>query len=234
MNPALKIIMDDREPKEIQEIMGQENIDIEIERLEIADYIISETLAVERKTGNDFVSAISDNRLFEQLNRLNETYTNPILILENFEPIFENRGMNINSIYGVLGYIASRMNISTVPTRNMNDTVILLKRLAVREQIKDENPILVRRAPKNMTLDDRCKYLVEGLFQTGPKTAEMLINELKTPLKVFNTIAKTEFTYTRTGKMKYIDGPLKDIKGIGIKFVLENKKLLLSKDDLED
>ena len=225
--------MDDREPKKILELLQSEDINVEVARLEIADYILSDSLAIERKTGHDFITAITDNRLFEQLFRLKDTYDNPLLILEKLEPVFDERGMKISSIYGVMGYIGSRLNIPIIPTRNKKDTVILLKRLAIREQIKDDNPVLARRAPKNMSFDDRCQFLIEGLFQTGPKTAKILIDTFETPYEVFKAIIETPFTFTRTGKIKYIDGPLKDVKGVGIKFVMENKKLLLSDENIE-
>ena len=232
MNQEIKIIMDDREPQKIKELMILEGINVEIERLEIADYILSESLAVERKTGNDFVSAVADNRLFEQLIRLNDTFDNALLILENFEPIFENRGMKSSSIYGILGYIASRLNIPIIPTRNIKDTIILLKRLAIREQVKDDSPVLARRAPKKMSLEDRCHFLIEGLFQTGPKTAKLLLGKFENPYNVFKSILNTNFSYTRTGKIKYIEGPLKEVKGIGVKYVMENRRILQFKEDM--
>ncbi|MHA1270810.1 MAG: ERCC4 domain-containing protein [Candidatus Helarchaeota archaeon] len=232
MNNKIKIIVDNREPLKIRELMISEDIDIEVKRLDIGDYILSGDLAVERKTGYDFISAIIDNRLFEQLIRLKDTFNNPILILENINGIFENQGMRLSSIYGVMGYIASRLNIPIIPTRNENDTVILLKRLAFREQVKDDSPILARKAPKNMSLNDRCQYLIEGLFQTGPKRASLLLNKFNNPYNVFKTIIKTKLIYSKTGKIKGIEGPLKDIKGIGVKFVVENKKLLKNTLDI--
>jgi len=232
VNEKIKIVMDNREPNKIAELIKKEGIDLTITRLDIGDYILSNTLAVERKSGDDFVSAVADNRLFEQLIRLKNSYINPILILENITPIFEKRQINLNSIYGIMGYIASRLNIPIIPTRNEYDSVILLKRLAIREQIKDENPILARRAPKNMTLDDRCQYLLEGLFQTGPKKAKLLLNTFKNPYNVFTSIVKCKFIFTKTGKVKGFKGPFNNIKGIGVKYIMENKKLLQCNENL--
>jgi len=221
-----KIIVDDREPEKIIELLILEDIEIEVSRLEVGDYIISNKLAVERKTGHDFVSAVGDSRLFEQLIRLKENYEISILILENMSQIFEDRNIKISSVYGIMGYIASRLNISIIPTRNEKDTAILLKRLAIREQIKDDEPVIARRAPKSMSLKERQQFLLEGLFRTGPKRAKILLDHFKTPYGVFKAIAKTNLIYSNTGKIKYIEGPLKKIKGIGVKFVMENKKLL--------
>jgi len=226
MEKSLKIIMDYREPDKIYSLLISEGIEVEITKLEIGDYILSDSLAIERKTGHDFVSAVSDNRLFEQLIRLKDVYNNPILIIENLNPIFEERDININAIYGIMGYIGARLNIPIIPTRDEYDSVILLKRLAIREQIKDEAPLLARKAPKNQSLKERGQFLIEGLYHTGPKRAKLLLETFKSPYNVFKAILKTKFVYSKTGKIKGIEGPLKNIKGIGVKYILENKKLL--------
>ncbi len=103
------------------------NIKFETKQLDIADIVISEDIAIERKEGFDFVSSIMDNRLFEQCLRLKETYTTPILILEGLnDNVFENTGMKISSIYGALAYISYKLGISVIPTRNLEDTAIVI------------------------------------------------------------------------------------------------------------
>ena len=86
------IIVDTRERK-LMKILDEkkDKINYKVEQLDIADIIISEEVAIERKEGFDFVSSIMDNRLFEQMLRLKETYLKPILILEGLnDNVFEN------------------------------------------------------------------------------------------------------------------------------------------------
>ncbi|MHA1729025.1 MAG: hypothetical protein ACTSWY_09860 [Promethearchaeota archaeon] len=45
----------------------------------------------------------------------------------------------------------------------------------------------------------------------------------------FTALLNTEIIYTRTGNPKGIKGELEKVKGIGWKFVRDNKELLLSK-----
>jgi len=63
----LKVIIDNRERK-LMKLLEEKytNIKFETEQLDIADIVISEDVAIERKEGFDFVSSIMDNRLFEQ------------------------------------------------------------------------------------------------------------------------------------------------------------------------
>ncbi|HEC38050.1 MAG TPA: hypothetical protein ENI29_07430, partial [bacterium] len=176
------------------------------------------------------VSSIMDNRLFEQLLRLKETYLNPILILEGLnDKVFENTGMKIASIYGALSYISYKLGISVIPTRNLEDTAIVIERIAYREQIKDDMPILSRKAPKEMSKEERRTFIIEGLIDIGPKKARALIEKYGTPHLVFKAIKHTEIIFTKTGNPKGIKGPLEDLTGFGWKFVEKNQKILFGK-----
>ena len=230
-NKLLHVIIDNREQKLMALLdKKKEIITYESKQLDIADIVISNEVAIERKEGFDFVSSIMDNRLFEQLLRLKETYEYPILILEGLnDNIFENTGMKISSIYGALSFISYKLGISVIPTRNLEDTAIVIERITHREQIKDSMPIFSRKAPKEMSKNERRSFIIEGLVDIGPKKARALIEKFKTPYQVFKAIKRTEITYTRTGRIKGIKGPLEDLTGFGPMFIEKNQKLLFSK-----
>jgi Fanconi anemia group M protein len=235
-NQLLKVIVDNRERK-LMKVLDRMNdvIQYDPEQLDIADVVISERVAVERKEGFDFIASIMDNRLFEQLLRMKETYPEgAILILEGLnDDVFENTGMNIKSIYGALSFISYKLGISVIPTRNLEDTAIVIERIAYREQVKDKMPLLSRKAPKGMSVEDRRAFIIEGLVDTGPTKAKTLIETFKTPHKVLKAIKHTEITYTKTGREKGISGSICDtgLKGFGWKFIKANKKLLF---DIEE
>ena len=228
---VLQVIIDNRERKLIKLLEEKyPNIKFETKQLDIADIVISEDVAIERKEGFDFVASIMDNRLFEQCFRLKETYTTPILILEGLnDNVFENTGMKIASIYGALAYISYKLGISVIPTRNLDDTAIVIERIAYREQIKDGAFILSRKAPKSMSIEERRTFIVEGFVDIGPKKAKSLIDKYKTPYRVLKAIQQTEITFTRTGNPKGIIGPLSELSGFGWKFVEKNKEMLFGK-----
>lgn len=230
-NKLLHVIIDNREQK-LKAILDKkkDTITYESKQLDIADIVISSEVAIERKEGSDFVSSIIDNRLFEQLLRLKDTYEYPILILEGLNnDVFEKTGMKISSIYGALSFISYKLGISVIPTRNIDDTAIVVERIAYREQVKDSTPIFSRRAPKEMSKKERRSFIIEGLVDIGAKKAKALIEKFKTPYEVFKAIKRTEILYTKTGRMKGIKGPLDDLTGFGPKFVEKNQKLLFGK-----
>ncbi len=227
----LHIIVDHRENK-LKAILDKkkDKITYESKQLDIADIVISSEVAIERKEGFDFVSSIMDNRLFEQLMRLKDTYKYPILILEGLnDHVFENTGMKISSIYGALSFLSYKLGISVIPTRNLEDTAIVIERIAYREQVKDNMPLMSRKAPKELSKKERRTFIVEGLIDIGPKKAKTLIDKYKTPHLVFKAIKHTEILLTKTGRYKGIQGPLGELTGFGPKFVEKNQKILFGK-----
>ncbi len=233
MKPSeqVHIIVDHRE-KKLKALLDKkkEKITYESKQLDIADIVITSEVAIERKEGFDFISSIMDNRLFEQLLRLKDTYQCPILILEGLnDNVFENTGMKISSIYGALSFISYKLGISVIPTRNLEDTVIVIERIAYREQIKDNMPLLSRKAPKALSKKERRTFIVEGLIDIGTKKAKTLIDKYETPHLVFKAIKHTEILYTKTGNPKGIQGPLSDLTGFGWKFVEKNQKIIFGK-----
>ena len=229
----LHVILDKRERKLMALLDEKKDIfTYDSEQLDIADIVISEEVAIERKEGFDFVASIMDNRLFEQLLRLKDTYKIPILILEGLnDTVFKKVGMKISSIYGALAFISYKLGISVIPTRNLEETAITIERIAYREQVKNDMPLLSRKAPKGMTIEDRRIYIIEGLVNIGPKKAMLLIEKFRTPYNVVKAIKKTNITFTRTGNPKGIEGPLEGLTGFGWKFVQKNQEILFSKSE---
>lgn len=227
-NNLLQIILDNRERKLIDIFSKKKDqILLQTKQLDVADIIITNEIAIERKTGFDFVVSIMDNRLFEQLLRLKDTYSTPILIIEGLnDEVFDNTGMKISSIYGALAYVSYKLGISVIPTRNIDDTAIVIERIAIREQIEDKAPIISRKAPKGLSIEERMSFIIEGLFDTGPKKAVQLIDHFKTPYNVLKAIKQSFIIYTRTGNPKGIEGPLNKIKGFGHNYIEKNKELI--------
>ena len=72
-NPTVHVIVDSREHKLMKALdQRKDNIAYEAKQLDIADIVINQDVAIERKEGSDFISSIMDNRLFEQLLRLKD------------------------------------------------------------------------------------------------------------------------------------------------------------------
>ena len=231
MSIKLNIIVDHREPAAIKKRLIKLGMEIREEQLDIADYVLSDIVACERKTGADLIASIMDNRLFEQIDRLIETYEQPILILEDFPSAFERVEWKKRKkhVFGALTYIFLRRQLPVVPTSSISETAILLNRIASWTQEEKTDPLIARKSPKKRTLRDDQLYFLQGLYNTGQKKGEILMNAFNNnPKEVIDSILDTEVLYTKTGNPKGLNGPMSELEGFGPKYVLKNQRLFHS------
>ena len=236
MSNSLKIIVDHREPPEIKRHLIKLGMELKEEQLDIADYVLSDTVACERKTGADLISSLMDNRLFEQIDRLIETYDQPILIIENLETAFERTEWKKRKkhVFGALTYIFLRRQVPVVPTTRKSETAILLNRIASWTQEEKSDPLVARKSPKKRTLRDDQLFFLQGLYNTGQKKGEILLDSFgNSPEAVLNSILQTKVIYTKTGNPKGLEGPMKSLEGFGPKYVMSNQRLLKSSQKTE-
>jgi ERCC4-type nuclease len=85
------MVFDHRELRSgIPGALAAAGIDLVPEQLPAGDYVISDRLVVERKTGADLAASIKDRRLFEQVARLKESFEAVVLVVEG-EPVHISR-----------------------------------------------------------------------------------------------------------------------------------------------
>ncbi|MFX1517744.1 MAG: ERCC4 domain-containing protein [Promethearchaeota archaeon] len=236
MSSTLRIIVDHREPEKIKQRLIKLGVEVQEQQLEIADYIISDQVACERKTGTDLISSIMDNRLFEQIDRLIETYQQPLLLLENFPSAFERTEWKKRKkhVYGALTYIFLRRQVPIIPTTQMSETAIALERITSWVQEEHDDPIIARKSPKARSLSDNQLYFLQGLQNTGQKKAKVLLNAFDgIPVNVINAILDSKVIYTKTGNPKGIEGAFGQLEGFGPKYLLKNQELLRSVEKKE-
>jgi ERCC4-type nuclease len=82
------VLHDHRETKSgIPALLVETGIEVEAADLPVGDYVISEELAVERKSGGDLTSSIKDGRLFDQAMRLQDAFPRAVLLIEG-DPVW--------------------------------------------------------------------------------------------------------------------------------------------------
>lgn len=230
---ALKIVVDNRESREIISILESLGVDVSIMSLDTGDYSPGEGIFVERKTGQDLVNSLMDGRLFEQLHRLKEASDIPIMILEDFGQAFLNPEweMRKKHVFGALSYLTTRLFVTIIPTNSKEETAILLERLCSWFQEEKTDPMLHSRGvKKSMSFHQKQEYLIQGLPGIGNKMSQLLFDHFKTPFKIFQAFMETEVIRSKSGRIKGLKGPLADIKGIGPKMVLTIQEILTKED----
>ncbi|MHA1757927.1 MAG: ERCC4 domain-containing protein [Promethearchaeota archaeon] len=214
----------------IVSLKEEEKIFVDIQTLDVADYIISDKIGIERKAGLDFTNSITGKdkkgrNIFVQLNELIQTFEEPMFILEDLKES-HNSEMNPNSIQGVQTKIAQDYRIPIVHTINPIDTVRALISLVRRANRDNKNTPLIRSTSKKLTIFQQQEYFIQGLIDCGPNKSPILLKEFGSPGNVIDAILQSTVIKTRSGNPKGIKGPLSKIKGFGYKFLLKNKELL--------
>lgn len=184
VSPAGRIIVDPRE-REMGKLLESQGLEITLKNLEVGDYVISDRLAVERKTAEDFSSSIIDpeRNLFRQVRDLASTYEKPVLILEGRD--LYKRQISQASIRGALASIAVDYGIPIIPTVDRNETAQVLAVLAAREQKEGREPKMHGHKTAR-TLKEQQEYLVSAVPSVGPAVARNLLRHFGSVEKVFS------------------------------------------------
>lgn len=171
-----KIIVDSREmnggvPKALDLFCPE--VEFEIKTLDIGDYVLSERLAVERKS-DDFWPTFFDRReLFSQLSDLKSAYEKAVLILEGNQ--LYSRNIDPNVIRGIVLAISVDMGIPIIYTADKHDTAQYLARMAIREQIDEKKPISLHGKRSHMSEDEQREYIVSAICNIGPVLSRALL-----------------------------------------------------------
>lgn len=172
-----RVIIDNRE-RNLEIITGLEKHDIEMTfaQLPVGDYIISDRICIERKTMPDFENSIIDSRIFDQVTRLNASFSKPILLIEGDESELR---LNRNVALGTIARLYVDYNIQVVRTLSPADTAYSIYRLADHEQNEDRQPRLMglKKAHTNYQWQVLILSSIPGI---GTKLAQKLIERFKT------------------------------------------------------
>ena len=174
------IIVDTREPKEITNYLTKKNINYQVQKLIIGDYIVNDIL-VERKTWTDFFESYRTGRLYKQMLQLYQ-HKNSILILEGFH--LEHVG-NKEAFYSLITKILFQYNIKITFSHDIGHTAAFLIALSWNTRQKkqekinkqDEYPVFfpVRLLPSQLSVEQRKRHILSCFPMIGPKKAERIL-----------------------------------------------------------
>lgn len=199
----IKIIADAREKgsRRIKDL-NDKGIEVTMETLEVADYILSDRVAVEIKTKEDFLRSIIDKRLINQVKKLRENFERPVLIIEGEEDLYSLRNIHPNAIHGMLSAIAVDFQVPILYTNNQKDTTELLITIAKREQENRDKDFGIRIERKPLTTKEQQEFIIESLPGIGPSLAKSLLTQFKTIKKIVNSDKEDLTKIENIGKKK--------------------------------
>lgn len=199
------IIVDSREASKHPEVVKEfkkRGLAVAVQALEAGDYYLlaapgKKPLLIERKTVNDLLNSIRDNRIWEQTILLKESASKdglqPLLVIEGWMGVIEKyRQWRIQSVLRVLDTIMLEYNVPVLYTPSLKATVewIIAKARSLGET-RDKKVFRMRTEKKPMSLYEKILYVAEGF--AGPTLARKLLRHFKT-LKAIANASIAELT----------------------------------------
>ncbi|WP_048146523.1 DEAD/DEAH box helicase [Pyrococcus abyssi] len=208
---GVKVVVDSRELRsEVVKRLKTLGVKIEVKTLDVGDYIISDEVAIERKSANDFIQSIIDGRLFDQVKRLKDSYPRPVVIVEG--QLYGIRNVHPNAIRGAIASIVIDFGVPIIFSSNPEETANYIFFMARREQEERRREVRVRGEKKALTLAERQRLIVESLPHVSATLAKRL-------LKHFGSVERV-FTASVPELMK--------VEGIGEKIAREIRRVITS------
>ncbi len=197
---SVKIIVDSRELRsEVAKALRELGSNLEVRNLEVADYVLSDRVAVERKTVDDFLESITNReRLFSQIARLKASYQRPLLIIEGTS--LYKRGIHPNAIRGAIAAITVDFGVPIVQTSSARETAELLMTIAKREQEDKKRRIVEHVAKTKRTLKEEQEYIVSSISNIGVVIARNLLEHFQTIEKIATANEEELMKVPKVGK----------------------------------
>jgi len=181
----LKITVDYRETTSgLTDLLKNSGALVEIATLSYGDYIINDTITVERKTAKDFLISIIDGRLFNQLSNLKKFCNHPILLIEG-NPYETEHNFDRMAIKGTLISVQTIWYVPIIFSRTTEDSRDIL--LMISRQLGTSIDVVpLRKGYRPKRIKSKQLYLLQGFPQVGPKLAKRLILHFKSVSKIMN------------------------------------------------
>lgn len=183
----------------VPRLLEEMGIKVKLEKLTVADYIVGESVAIERKSARDYIGSLFRGRLFEQAGRLREAYDKAVIVVEGeLFPSLENE----RAIWGSIFSLSVDQNIAVLQSKDRGHTAEAIFSLARREQEDRGSVPRIRPKPRMLELHERQLFLVAGLTSVGEGLAEKLLEHFHTPRRVFSATKKELMQVPGIGEKK--------------------------------
>ncbi|GAB7009678.1 DEAD/DEAH box helicase [Halorubrum trueperi] len=183
VDEGVEIVVDQRELDSsiAKDLSTREGLVTRLETLAVGDYVLSDRVAVERKSAADFVDSMldADRSMFEQVGELARAYARPVMVVEGTN-LYGQRDIEPNAIRGALASLAVDFDVSVLRTEGETDTTELLATIAKREQETRDREVSVHGEKTTKTRTEQQEYVVSSIADIGPVTARTLLEHFGT------------------------------------------------------
>ncbi|WP_017343740.1 DEAD/DEAH box helicase [Halorubrum sp. T3] len=183
VDEGVEVVVDQRELDSsiAKDLSTRDGLVTRLETLAVGDYVLSDRVAVERKSAADFVDSMldSDRSMFEQVGELSRAYARPVMVVEGTN-LYGQRDIDPNAIRGALASLAVDFDVSVLRTEGEEDTTELLATIAKREQETRDREVSVHGEKTTKTRAEQQEYVVSSIADIGPVTSRSLLEHFGT------------------------------------------------------
>jgi len=183
VDDGVEIVVDQRELDSsiAKSLSTRDGLVTRLETLAVGDYVLSDRVAVERKSAADFVDSMldADRSMFEQVGELSRAYARPVMVVEGTN-LYGQRDIAPNAIRGALASLAVDFDVSVLRTEDEADTTELLATIAKREQETRDREVSVHGEKTTKTRAEQQEYVVSAIADIGPVTSRTLLEHFGT------------------------------------------------------
>ncbi|MCK5851957.1 hypothetical protein KAH27_02915 [bacterium] len=199
------IVVDDRErPSGICDELAKLQLPFEVKRLDIGDYIINDTIFIERKTTADFIESLQDKRLYRQVVRMRKDGKRALMIIEGA------RMPGWPIIKGALCSISAKHYMPILRSVDLKGTAWIFNHLHNYNSDKySEQPFCSHDFRAKRGVASMQERMLMQLYRVGPSLAKKLLSQ-------FGSVG---------GIMRADEKDLLKIKGVG-KMLLQEIRIL--------
>jgi len=183
---AGRIAVDDRErasgvPEALRRKTGAT---VTVRRLRLGDYVVDNSLIVERKTLSDFALSVRDGRLFDQVSRLvRRREMRACLILEGTPRQYPSLAISRPAFQGALVTVTLVFGLPVLRSAGPDETADLILYAAHQLQRRETRP--PRRRNRGVGALRRTQLLLlQSIPEIGPKKAEILLDTFGSPAAI--------------------------------------------------
>lgn len=176
------LYVDVNEPEDITARLRTLGVEAERKRLAPGDYVCGE-IGIERKSLSDFFGSLVKKRLFEQLRRLREAYPVALMVLEG-DLAEVSEFASPQAILGAFVAIEVDERVPILTVADREQTALLLS-VIWKRQDRERASYGLRHKPKALSLEERQRFVVEGLPSVGDTLARNLLEHFGSVREVF-------------------------------------------------
>ncbi|RLF27088.1 MAG: hypothetical protein DRN05_06125 [Thermoplasmata archaeon] len=182
----ISVVVDHRENRSpVIRYLSSKNVFIESQQLDAGDYVVSSKIGVERKKVEDFLESLIDGKLFQQIKKLRDAYSRPVLIIEG-EGLLTKRNIDSNAVFGGIVSIISDFGVPIITTHDSRETADFLYIMASREQRENKREVAIRGRKWSMSLRERQQFIIEGLPNISAVLAKRLLSHFGSIRAIMN------------------------------------------------